>query len=192
MAAVAQKTKLFSIASYLALEEFSEVKHEFHNGKIIEMPGGSALHSRISVQISHALLLALEKNNKEYIVLNSDIKISIPKENRIVYADALVVCEKIEYMKGRTDVILNPILVVEVLSPSTESYDRNDKFMLYKQLPSLKEYVLVKQTSPHINTFFREKPNTWLDTIEENLSNSIYFASIDCEIPLSQIYRGIF
>lgn len=95
-------------------------------------------------------------------------------------------------MKGRTDVILNPILVVEVLSPSTEKYDGTDKFMLYKQLPSLKEYVLVKQEKPHINTFFREKQNTWLDTVEENLSHTIYLASIDCEISLNQVYRGVF
>ena len=120
------------------------------------------------------------------------MKILIPNENAIVYADVLVVCEKIEYYADRKDVILNPLLIVEVLSPSTEKFDRNGKFKLYKHIPSLKEYVLVKQERPHINTFFKEKPGAWIDTVEEDLNNTIYLASIDCTLSLKQIYKGIF
>ena len=192
MAATALKTKVFSKKEYLALEEKSEVRHEFHNGKIIEMPGGTINHSRITAQIISALIVATEKKDKEYIVFSPDMKILIPNENSILYADALVVCEKIEYLAGRKDVILNPVLIVEVLSPSTENFDRNGKFMLYKQLPSLKEYVLVKQERPHINSFFNEKQGVWLDTVEEDLNKTIYLASIDVTLSLKQIYKGIF
>ncbi len=192
MAATALKTKVFSKKEYLALEEISDIKHEFHNGKIIEMPGGTGNHSRISIQMGFELMLELRKKDKEFIVLGSDIKILIPGENTIFYADALVVYEKMEYHTGRKDVILNPLLIVEVLSPSTEKFDRNGKFMLYKQIPSLKEYVLVNQDRPHINTFFKEKPSTWIDTVEEDLNNTIYLASIDCILSLKQIYKGVF
>ena len=192
MAATALNTKVFSRKEYLALEEKSDVKHEFHKGKIIEMPGATANHSRLSFQMGFELLLELRKKDKEFIVLGSDIKILIPGENSIFYADALVVYEKIEYLAGRKDVILNPLIIVEVLSPSTENFDRNGKFMLYKQLPSLKEYVLVKQDRPHVNTFFKDKPGIWLDTVEENLNSTIYLASIDCTLSLNQIYKGIF
>ena len=192
MAATALKTKIISIKEYLAFEETSQVRHEFYNGKIIEMPGGSPTHSRLIGRMSHVLISVLEKKDKELVVYTADLKIGIPNANTIVYPDVLVVCEKVELMKGRKDVVINPLLVVEILSPSTEHHDRNDKFMLYKQIPSLKEYVLVKQERPHINTFFRDKPNTWIDTVEENLEKFIYFASIDCEISLAQVYKGIF
>ena len=192
IAALALTMKEFTEKEYLAMEEISEVKHEFHNGKIIEIPGGTANHSLLSVRMGFELLSELRKKDKNFFVLGSDIKILIPNENSILYADALVVYEKIEYHADRKDVILNPVLIVEVLSPSTEKFDRNGKFMLYKQIPSLREYVLVKQDRPHVNTFFNEKPSLWIDTVEEDLNNTIYLASIDCSLSLKQIYKGIF
>ena len=119
------------------------------------------------------------------------MKIHIPEFNHVVYPDAVVVCEEVKYHTDRKDVILNPLLIVEVLSPSTKDYDRSLKFYKYKTLPSFKEYVLVSQEKPWVCASFREKPNVWVDSFAEGLGQGISLASIDCEIPLSKIYEGV-
>ena len=102
--------KRFSLEEYFALEEMAGEKHEFHNGKIKTMPGGTIPHNKIAVNITTALENWIEANNLPFLVLNSDTKIRIEKFNRSVYPDVLVVCEKLQYWKGRKDIILNPRL----------------------------------------------------------------------------------
>ena len=190
MVVVAQSDKYYSIHEYLELESHSSVKHFYYNGKIVEMPGSDVTHNKIAVRIMSELLVALDTKEKEYHVLNSDQKIHIPEYNQFVYPDAVVICEKIEYYPG-SNAIVNPILVVEVLSPSTEAFDRAGKFLRYKTLPSFKEYVLVRQDKPWVSSSFREKPGIWRDTQVESLSESILLPSIDCSLLLSRVYQGV-
>lgn len=109
------------IERYLDRENKSDIKHEFLNGKIRKRPGSSFYHNQITVQISSAILSELENNNKPFRVLSSDQKIYIPQLHQILYPDALVVYQKPEFWNQRKDVLLNPILIVEILSPSTEA-----------------------------------------------------------------------
>lgn len=183
--------KKYTVEEYLAFERKAAVKHEFYNGNIVERPGGTVHHNLIAANFIVTLSNALENKEKEYLVLTSDMKIQIPEFNHFVYPDTVVVCEKPEFYLDNKDVITNPVLVVEVMSPSSRVYDQGEKFYKYRTLPSLQEYVLASQERPWVNSFYREKPNTWIDTVEDKLENSIYFKSIDCEIALKRIYKGV-
>jgi len=183
--------KIFSIEEYLSTEDKSTEKHEFFNGKIIKMPGAKPAHNLISGNIITALNIALEIKEKQYFVLTGDSKIYSPRYNSFLYPDAVLICEQIEMYPGSSTVITNPLLIVEVLSPSTEEYDRTGKFYAYKQIESFKEYVLVWQTEPSVTASFKISKNTWQDTEADGLETSIYLQSIDCTIDLKKIYKGI-
>jgi Uma2 family endonuclease len=184
------RQKRYTLEEYFALEEKSEEKHEYHNGKIITMPGGSIPHSKIGVNIARILDNWIAAQKLPLIVLNSDTKIRIQDFNRNLYPDALVVCEKVKYWNGRTDIITNPVLIFEVLSESTEQYDREDKFRMYRTLPSFKEYVLVNQFKPLINDYFLkdEKEGLWKINAADSLDAKITLASIGFELALADVY----
>ncbi len=184
------RQRKFSIQEYLDMESKSLEKYEYYNGKIINMAGADPIHNLIATLISTELNNLLFSKEQNYFVLNSDQKIRIPELNAFVYPDAVVVCEKIERYE-KTSAIVNPLLIVEVLSPSTESHDRIGKFSMYKMIPSFTEYLLVRQDSVWVNASYREKANTWTDTIVEDLEKKIFLKSIDCELSLKNIYRGI-
>lgn len=183
--------KKYTVAEYLAMEERSVEKHEFYNGKIIKMPGAKPVHNLIAANLIIQLGIELEKKKTNYLVLTSDTKIHIARLNTFVYPDAVVICEKIELYPGSEMVITNPLLIVEVLSPSTEDYDRHGKFFDYKQIPSFKEYVLVEQDMPLVTASYKIADRTWQDNIAEGINSSIHLQSIDCIISLSKIYKGI-
>jgi len=191
MAGAAVNIKKYTVEEYLVLDSKSESKLEFFDGKIIEMPGGTTLHNQIAARIIAALVNLLDQVEKEYIVYSSDMKIHIPAFNHFVYPDAVVVCEKPEFWEGRKDVIINPVLVVEILSPSTEQYDRGSKFFEYRTLPSFKEYLLVSQEIPRITSFYREKVDTWKETEAEGIEARLPIRSLDCELSLEQIFKKI-
>lgn len=182
---------LLNLSEYLNQEEKSETKHEYFNGKVVEMPGGTSYHNLIAARMITALTNAVDKKKQTYYVLSSDMKIYIPAFNAVVYPDAVVICEEMKYYEERNDVIINPLLVVEVLSPSTEAYDRSSKFLKYRTLPSFREYVVVRQDKPQITTFYREKPGIWHEGEAEGIDQEVYLASIDHNITLKKIYKGV-
>lgn len=184
-------SKTYSIAEYLAMEENSVEKHEYYNGKIIKMSGAKYTHNLIAANIITALNNILEEKQQEYAVLGSDMKVYIPRVLSFVYPDAVVVCEKPLFYEDRKDILLNPLLVVEVLSPSTEEYDRKGKFFDYKQIPSFKEYLLVEQNIAFVTASYKIADRTWQDTEADGVAASIHLKSIDCTISLSKIYKGI-
>jgi Uma2 family endonuclease len=183
--------KIYTIEEYLAMEDKALEKHEFYNGKIIKMPGAKPTHNLIAANVITALNNALENKEKEYFVLTGDSKVYNQKFNSFLYPDAVVICEEIEMYEGSSTVIINPLLIVEVLSQSTEVYDRIGKFANYKLIPSFKEYVLVWQTAPSVTSSYKISERTWQDTEADGLDASIYLQSIDCTIDLKKIYRGI-
>jgi Uma2 family endonuclease len=184
-------TRKSPIERYLDRESKSEKKHEFLNGKIRKMPGSSFHHNQITIQIASAILFELEIKNKPFRVLSSDQKIYIPQLHQILYPDALIVYEKPEFWNHRKDVLLNPILIVEILSPSTEAYDRTTKFMSYKHIPSFKEYVMVNQDKKGIETWFREEEHLWRETVYDEENTTLELKSVGISISMEKIYRNI-
>ena len=185
--------KRYSLEEYFALEEKAEEKHEYHNGKIITMPGGTIPHNKIAVNITTALENWIEASNLPYVVLNSDTKVRIEHFNRNVYPDVLIVCEKVQYWGGRKDIILNPKLIFEVASESTEDYDKGGKFSLYRTLSSFMEYVLVSQYKPLVESHFlhSEVENLWKISTATEIGASIHLHSIGFDLPLAKIYKQV-
>ncbi len=183
--------KRYTLQEYLAKEERALHKHEFHNGKITRMPGSKLKHNEISGNMIGALKLSVKPLNKKFRVITSDQKIYIPQVDKALYGDALVICETPEFWNGREDLLLNPLVIVEVASGSTRDYDRGEKFMSYRLIPSFQEYILIEQNKPSVESWFRSKPNTW--EIEEytGIDTSLTLRSIGVTISLSDIYENI-
>lgn len=185
-----EKTKLHSIEEYLLLEENAQVKNEYEAGNIKAMSGGTINHGIIGNNINTAVNNSILHNQLNCISINGDVRIWIESADSFVYPDGMAVCGKIETFKDDKNSIINPILIIEVLSKSTESYDRGDKFHKYCSLPSFKEYVLIDQNKPVIDVLYKEDSSYWKMTTSIGLDNSIILNSINAEIKLSDIYRN--
>lgn len=183
--------KNYTIAEYLELEEVSEFKHEYHGGKVVAMTGGTLNHSLIGGNIITALNNALAKKNKNCLVTNSDAKVYIDDANAFVYPDAMLICEPPRYHQRDKNAIINPVLIVEVLSKSTGHYDRGEKFHKYCALPSFKEYVLIDQDKPVVDTLYKADEKYWRMVTTIGMDKQIELHSIGCTISLETIYRNI-
>jgi Uma2 family endonuclease len=189
---VAPRTpKLYSLEQYLAREERSVTKNEFYNGIIKPMAGGKYRHNKIASNVLVELDLAVRGLKKYYEVINSDQKVYIIQANLALYPDALVICEKPEFWNGDTTLLVNPLLIVEIASKSTRSYDRGEKFLLYETLPTFKEYVLIEQNKQAVEVWFRQDEDTWKKSKTSGLETSILLRSLDVELALKDVYRGI-
>jgi Uma2 family endonuclease len=183
--------KEYTLEEYLQREEKALHKHEFYNGQIIRMAGAKARHNEIAMNLGSAIKIAIRPLPIKYRVYNSDQKIYIESENLSVYPDALVVSEAPQFWEGKEELIVNPLLIVEIASKSTASYDRTRKFDFYRHIPTFKEYVLVKQMTPSVESWFRTNPDTWHIVTEKNLSASIFLRSLGVSISLTDIYENI-
>lgn len=183
--------KKYTLDEYLTREARSLQKNEFYNGKIVRMAGAKARYNQIAANLTGALKYALRPLPRKFIVYNSDQKVYIESENVGVYPDALVVCEEPQFWQGREDLIVNPLLVIEVLSRSTASFDKSGKFLLYEQLPSFQEYVLVEQNYPRVESWFRTTEHSWDKTVQGDIDGVIALRSVGVSILLSEIYEHV-
>lgn len=184
-----QQVKHYSISEYLTLEEQSEERHEYEAGRIRAMSGGTINHAILGNNINTALNINLK--DAGCIALTGDARIWIDSAASFVYPDATIVCGEIETAEQDEHSIINPTLIVEVLSEYTEAYDRGDKLHKYALLPSLKEYILIDQSKPVVDTFYREAPSYWRVRPVIGLNKSITLSSIGCSIKMEDIYRNV-
>lgn len=182
--------KTYTVAEYLRLERRTGEKYAFYNGILEKMAGGTIPHNRISRNI-FGLLFNRLLSMPDFEVFGSDQKIYLPKFHYYVYADALVVAGEPLQTESEADAITNPILIVEVLSPSTAHYDRNQKFMEYQSLPSFKEYALLRQDKPEATLLFREEPDMWRSSEVEGLDKNIWFRSIGVGLEMKAVYDKV-
>lgn len=173
---------------YLALEREAEYKSEFYQGEVFAFAGASLRHNLIAANFLATIHAQLRGGACSSF--SSDMRITIPQTSHYTYADVVVVCGQPQLADDFKDNLLNPIVIVEVLSPATESYDRGKKFESYQRIPSLMEYVLVGQDRPRIEQFLRETAGRWLYS-ETSDRGSIQLTSIGCELSLSDIYDKV-
>jgi Uma2 family endonuclease len=185
---VDQKT-YYTREHYLALEEQAEYKSEYYNGEIFAMAGGSFNHSVICFNLNRRIGEALD--NTDCIGFESNMKLDIPKANLFVYPDVMVACGEIEFFENRTDIIKNPVLVIEVLSPSTQAFDQGQKFSYYRAVPSLQEYVLISQLEPKVEVYYKQNEKTWIYTVAQGLEDTIVFQTLQQEFALKDIYQKV-
>lgn len=171
---------------YLAFEGASEFKHEFINGEVVDMAGGSATHSRIKVNLTTSFENRLAQSG--CIVYDSDMRVRAGE--MYAYPDLSVVCGT-PLFEDDQHTLLNPILIVEVLSPSTEAYDRKDKFKQYRSLPTLEDYVLVAQDEAYVEHFHRQADGTWILAEMKGMEAEISLPSLSITLPLATIYNRV-
>ena len=185
MATVAAQTYI-TPQEYIALERKAHCKSEYLDGHIIAMAGASRTHNRITLDISTELNLQLR--GKDCEVFSSDMRVQTSADDAYFYPDVVVVCGQQAFEDDGLDTLLNPIVIVEVLSPSTEAYDRGEKFRRYQQLASLREYVLVAQDSIRVE-HYRRQGAQWMLSHYRTLEAVLLLPSISCKLPLHDIYR---
>ena len=183
--------KLYTLGEYLIREEKSQERHDYYDGEIKRIPMARGPHNEIAVNISTALKNAFKSLTTKYRVFSSDQNIYLPELNFGVYPDAVVVCEVPKYYDNNQVLMLNPLLIVEVLSRSTSKYDRGDKFEYYKTAPSFKEYLLIEQNFCQVETRFQEEPNLWREAKVAGMEAKIDLKSVGISIDLSDIYENI-
>jgi len=183
-----QKGSQYTTEQYLSLEAESQEKWEFFDGEILAMAGGTRNHAAICLNCGIALSNAI--GNGPCMTFGGELKVFSSAANAYLYPDAMVVCGDEQLQAGRDDVLLNPTLIIEVLSPSTMSYDFMQKFDRYKRIPSLREYVLVAQDEPRIEV--RSHADNWGHLrIYQGLEATATFNSLNLHIPLTEIYRRV-
>lgn len=181
--------KKYTAQEYLDWEVTAQQRHEFINGDIIPMAGGTPNHSKIILNFGSMTNFALKSKN--YDVFVSDLRLHIPEKNIYTYPDIMIVEGELELQSGRKDTILNPCLIAEVLSNSTQGYDKDEKFQAYRTIPSFREYILIDQYSPYIEHYRKTNTNQWLFTEYQGLSSILALGIGEITIPLSDIYDKV-
>jgi Uma2 family endonuclease len=173
----------------LALEEQSEIRSEYHDGEIVPMSGGTVNHNKISGNFYAYFKFA--KKGKPYEVFMADVRLWIPESNRYTYPDVQIICGKVAYYENRKDTIINPTVIIEVLSQSTEAYDKGDKFKFYRSIPSFQEYIIINQYQFEVEQYVKTENGKWLVTYLESEEAVLSLNSAEFEISLRELYEGV-
>lgn len=177
----------FTLEEYIEFDKHSEERWEYFNGSIISMSGGTLAHNRIATNFVVGLHNKAIAKGCE--VLAGDMRIKVPKAPPYRYADVVVVCGRpVIEMVQSLDVLVNPSMIIEILSESTEAYNRGQKFVSYKSIDSFREYLLVAQDKPSITHYVRQADGSWLRTDIEGLDSEIELVTISCKMLLREIY----
>ncbi|TMA53915.1 MAG: Uma2 family endonuclease [Deltaproteobacteria bacterium] len=174
---------------YLALERKAEHRSEYFAGEIFAMSGASERHNLIALNV--AASLHAQFRNRSYKVYASDMRVKVSATGLYTYPDVVALCGEPQFDDEQKDTLLNPTVIIEVLSPSTEAYDRGDKFGHYRKLASLAEYVLISQDKPHVEHYVRQPDNQWLLSEASSLQDSVQLPSINCTLVLAEIYEKV-
>jgi Uma2 family endonuclease len=177
-----------SVEEYLKLDRSAEFKSEFYDGCMYAMSGGSPAHALIIPNVAAELRNALKQRSCTVYVTELRVRVT---RNAYTYPDIAVVCGTPRFADDQKDTLINPTLLVEVLSPSTEAHDRGMKFAYYRKLESLQEYALVSQSEPRVEIFRRQSSGDWLLSESVGTDAFVRFESLDCRIALSEIYHQV-
>jgi Uma2 family endonuclease len=186
-----KQPRRYSLEEYLRREERAKTRSEFYNGVVAKTPMATGSHNIIVANISAALVQAFMEQGKPYVVFGSKQLVHLPSLNFSLYPDVLVVAEAPLYWDDNEVLLINPLLVVEVLSKSNRAYDRGEKFAEYKTLESFQEYLLVDPKICRMESRFREEPDLWRESIVTDLQANIRLKSVGYELPLAAVYRHI-
>jgi Uma2 family endonuclease len=184
----AQPITRMTAEEYLAAERAAEFRSEYYDGCVYAMAGTSFPHSLITTNLSGELRQALRRR---CFVMSIDARVRVSPEKVFTYPDVVVVCGEPKFADDQKDTLLNPTLIIEVLSPSTEAHDRGFKFARYRELESLREYVLVSQTEPRVEKFTRQAGGQWVLSDYVGLEAVCRFESVGCEVALADIYENV-
>ncbi|MBE9012787.1 Uma2 family endonuclease [Pseudanabaenaceae cyanobacterium LEGE 13415] len=180
--------KRYTPEEYLALEEQAEFKHEYHDGEIVPMTGGSLNHNEI---ITNFWALKTQLRRQGFRLFSSDVRLWLSQYQRFVYPYVMVIEGEPVLYQNRTDTVVNPKLIIEVLSKSTQDYDMTDKFRYYRSIPEFQEYILINQYLVEVQQYTKSDGGFWIYRTYESIDDSLKFGTIDAELKLTELYEGI-
>jgi Uma2 family endonuclease len=186
----AETKSKYTLQEYLELDAKSTERLEYWQGEIFSMSGASEEHAEIEGNLMAFLKPKLRAGNCR--IFPADMRIKVPSMPPYRYGDLSAVCDGARFEEiGGVDALTNPALIIEGLSPSTEAYDRGDKFTHYKSIPSFCEYLLVAQHRPHISQFVRQSDGSWLQREYNDLQDVVKLSTSGCELPLNEVYQNV-
>ena len=174
---------------YLELEEAADYKSEYRDGEIVPMTGGTTNHNKIALNFAANLKFALR--GQDYDIYIGDVRLWIPRYRQYTYPDVMVIQGEPIYTGTSTTTVMNPLLIVEVLSKSTKNYDLGEKFIYYRAIPEFNEYILIDQTKYHVMQYTKTLEGRWLLTEYESEKTILELSSIEFQINLKEIYEKV-
>jgi Uma2 family endonuclease len=181
--------RYYTPEEYLALEEAADYKSEYIDGEIIPMAGGTVNHNRITLNLSSELNFAFKQ--QDYEVFMSDIRLWIPEKRMYTYPDVMIISGKPEFFNNRQDIVINPRVIIEVLSKSTQDYDREDKFQAYRTISTFQEYLHIDQTQIRVEQYFKTGKKQWSLREYDAEDQAIAFNTVAWEISLADLYNKV-
>ncbi len=181
--------RTYTVDEYLAQEIASQDRHEYRNGTLVLMAGGTPNHNQITLNLAGSLNFGLRRQT--YRVFIADQRLWIPDRRIYTYPDVMVVGQPIELQEGRKDTITNPIVIAEVLSQSTRSYDKDEKFAAYRTIASFREYLLIDQYTAHVEHYTKTEDQAWLFREYDSLEATVPFQSFDFSLSLADLYDKV-
>lgn len=178
--------RTYTIAEYIGLERYSNVRHEFAEGQILAMAGGTPEHGTFAANV--IAILSLQLRDRPCRVHTSDVRIRIRSTGLVTYPDVSVVCGRVECDPEDRDAVINPMLLVEVTSPSTDVYDRGEKLDQYRQIPSLLEVLFVAHDDRRLDLVRRSADGAW-SSLATRGDNTLHLESVGCELGVADVYR---
>lgn len=185
---IAEKPYL-SPEEYLKIERASELRHEYYNGEMFAMSGATRAHNLIAGNFFAELRMQFRDRDCE--VYQADMRVKVVRKGLYTYPDVVAACDQPEFEDDEFDTLVNPRVIVEVLSKSTEDYDRGTKFEMYRRIPSLRDYILVAQDRFHVEHFQRQDGDRWILEDFNATDGTLVIESIECEIPIADIYTKL-
>ncbi|MCP9494824.1 MAG: Uma2 family endonuclease [Pyrinomonadaceae bacterium MAG19_C2-C3] len=180
----------YTLEEYFELERASEVKYEYFNGEVFAMSGASPEHEAVFGNVFTSLRNQLR--GRSCSVFSSNLRVKVPAAPPYRYPDLTALCAQPEYeVIGGIRALTNPTLIVEVLSSSTEGYDRGDKFIAYKSIPSLGEYLLIAQHRPHVTHYVKQPDGKWSYEDANEITDTLMLPTLDCTLALSEVYQDV-
>ena len=183
------KPLLYSPEEYFKLEETAEFKHEYRDGDIIPMSGGTTNHNQIAGNAYFQLKLALR--GQKYRLFIGDVRLWMAEHRLYTYPDLMVIKGDVIYHENRTDTVLNPLVIIEILSESTGSYDHGDKFKYYRSIPEFQEYILIDQYQYSVEQFVKTETGKWQVNFYESADSILTLSTLDFAINLTDLYEQV-
>jgi Uma2 family endonuclease len=179
----------YTEAEYLAIERDVEAKHEYYRGEMFAMSGASRQHNQLTFNL--ALCLGQQLANRKCIAYTNDMRVKVESTTLYTDPDAVITCHEPRFLDKEVDTLLNPQVIIEVLSDSTEKYDRGKKFEHYRTIPSLREYVLISQDRAHVDRFSLNEQGQWVLSDATGLEAVVELSAVDCRLPLAEVYAKV-
>jgi len=181
--------RFYTPEEYLELEEQAEFKSEYRDGEIIPMTGGSTNHNQIALNLATSLKIATKKQN--FRIYIADVRLWIPRYRQHTYPDVMLIEGQPVYTGNNTTTVMNPSLIAEVLSKSTQNYDQGNKFLYYRSIPEFKEYILIDQYQSHVMHYVKTADGKWVFDEIEGESALVSLETVDFQLTLSDLYEQV-